>query len=265
MPQVCKHTTVAFEIREHVLLLKFCARKTLNLAPELTYCKTNHNIATTAKHPLSRGAGGSDAEVFFLANWQTCGELTLCSFHHRGSVSLSAGGVCEELFSSALIASLTHSSASFFFLSWMRLQGFSLSLFLFFFFCNCYSSFRKRPRGRCATVLTQQGSLTLCTECLKHYSNAGMTPTRSLCFVYLSFYSLSTVLFIHLSATISEQARAHYSHVHFTFQHIQTGNIRIEGEKSTSAVYPSQLQVTVGADMMWEKEVNTEKVKVNQK
>lgn len=36
-----------------------------NLAPVLTYCMTNHNIATSAKHPLSRGAGGIDTEVFF--------------------------------------------------------------------------------------------------------------------------------------------------------------------------------------------------------
>lgn len=45
---------------------------------------------------------------YFLANWQTCGELTSRSFHRRGPVSLSAGGVCKELFSSALIAPVTH-------------------------------------------------------------------------------------------------------------------------------------------------------------
>lgn len=43
-----------------------------------------------------------------MANWKTCVELTLCSSHRGGSVSPSAGGVCEELFSPALIASVTN-------------------------------------------------------------------------------------------------------------------------------------------------------------
>lgn len=67
---------------------------------------------------------------YFLANWQACGELTLCSFHCRGSVSLSAGGVSKRLFSSALIASVTHSpvlAINLFFLE-RGFQGFSFSL-----------------------------------------------------------------------------------------------------------------------------------------
>lgn len=36
-----------------------------SLASVLAHCMTNHNIATSAKHPLSRSAGGRDTEVFF--------------------------------------------------------------------------------------------------------------------------------------------------------------------------------------------------------
>lgn len=70
---------------------------------------------------LSAGVLVAEIQRYFLANWQTYGELTLCSIHRRGSVSLSAGVVCEELFCSVLIASVTHSSVFaiiFFFLEW---------------------------------------------------------------------------------------------------------------------------------------------------
>lgn len=38
----------------------------LTLALVLTSSMTNHNIATSAKHPLSRATGGRDTEVFFV-------------------------------------------------------------------------------------------------------------------------------------------------------------------------------------------------------
>ena len=75
---------------------------------------------------LSAGVLVAGIQKYFLANWQTCRELTSCSFHCRGSVSLSAGG--------ALIASVTHSPvlAINFFLSWKKLTRIFFSLLYLF-------------------------------------------------------------------------------------------------------------------------------------
>lgn len=108
---------------------------------------TNHSIATSAKHPLSRGAGGGGYRGIFLANWQTCRELTSCSFHRRGSGSPSTAG--------ALIASVTHISALVLF--FLSLERASKTLFLLYFpscVCICCSHFSRRPRGSCDTVQT---------------------------------------------------------------------------------------------------------------
>lgn len=104
----------------------------LNLGSLLTSCMTNHNIATRSKHPLSRRAGRGDMEVvfFFWPTCKPCGELTLCSFHHRGPVSVSAAGVCEELFGSALIAAVTHSLKFISFFFFFYLEKFSEFFFL---------------------------------------------------------------------------------------------------------------------------------------
>lgn len=114
---------------------------------------------------LSAGVLVAEIQRYFLANWQTYGELTLCSIHRRGSVSLSAGVVCEELFCSVLIASVTHSSVFaiiFFFLEWGSAN------FPFFpsFSLHLFSSFRRRPRGSCATIFRRQSALILCTSFL---------------------------------------------------------------------------------------------------
>lgn len=107
-----------------------------------------------------------------MANWQTCVELTPCSSHRGGSVSLSAGGVCEELFSPALIASVTNCPQipNILFLSWKSfLQFYPSSYFL------GYSSLRRSPRGSCDAVLRQKGTLTPCAECWSINKNISMT------------------------------------------------------------------------------------------
>lgn len=100
---------------------------------------------------LSAGVRMAWIQRYFLANWQTCGEVTSCSFHRRGWFSLSAGGVCKELFSSALIASVTQSWICYHFLSFLQ------EVPRIFFFPPLivfgYSSIRRRPRGIIKTLM----------------------------------------------------------------------------------------------------------------
>lgn len=141
----------------------------LNLARALTSCMTNHNIATSSKHPHSRGAGRRDLEVFLLANWQTCGELTSRSFHHRGPVSVSAAGVCKELFGAALIAAVTHSpefAIIFFFFIYVFAVSKNVPRIVFFFFLPVLHLLQ--PRGSCDTALRQQGRSDPANRMLKH-------------------------------------------------------------------------------------------------
>ncbi len=116
---------------------------------------------------LSAGVLVAGIQRYFLANWQTCGELTSCSFRRRGWVSLSAGGVCKELFSSALIASVTHSPEfAIIFFSWKRVQRFSFSVPLIF--ASAAAALAEDPEGAVTLFSDRRGTLTLCTEMLKH-------------------------------------------------------------------------------------------------
>ena len=125
---------------------------------------------------LSAGVLVAGIQGYILANWQTV-ELTSRSFHRRGPVSLSAGGVCKELFSSALIAPVTHSpkSAIIYFLSWKRLQRFSPLLIC----ASATAALCIDPEGAVTLFSESRVTLTLCTECWSINQNIGVTCKSS--------------------------------------------------------------------------------------
>lgn len=142
------HFQLAFWMRQnspgkHIPLLRLCAKKNKPVHRIWLQCWPTVwqiTILPQVLNTLSAGVLVAGIQRYFLANWQTCVELTSCSFHRRGSVSLSAGGVWKELFSSALIASVIHSRefAIIFCCLESRSEGF---LFLFLLFLHLLQHF----------------------------------------------------------------------------------------------------------------------------
>lgn len=146
----------------------------------LTPCATNGNIATSSKHPPSRGGACRDTEVFLfsffgqLADWWRLDLTYLAATGNRSGRLLPPPGVCEELFGSDFNCCRDTQS-------WICFRLF------FFFFLEKYSKdflFGRRliftsatqlsrgRRGRCDTALRQRrggggGPVPVCPV-LKH-------------------------------------------------------------------------------------------------
>lgn len=143
--------------RAYTSLLRLRARKT-SLFSESGFAADpavwQITILPLVLNTLSAGVLVAAIQKYFLANWQTCGELTSCSFHCRGSVSLSAGG--------ALIASVTHSSVlaiNFFFLGRSLWEFSFFSPLFIYFFASATAALCGGPGGAVALC---SDSLWLC-------------------------------------------------------------------------------------------------------